>query len=62
GSNVISTGEGGVFPAGLLVGRVKRFENKDITADAVVEPAVDFAILEHVFILEVPVEDPQPQK
>jgi rod shape-determining protein MreC len=62
GSNVISTGEGGVFPAGLLVGRVKRFENKDITADAVVEPAVDFAILEHVFVLEVPVEEPQPQK
>jgi len=57
GSNVISTGEGGVFPAGLLVGRVKRFENKDITADAVVEPAVDFSILEHVFTLEVPTEE-----
>jgi rod shape-determining protein MreC len=62
GSNVISTGEGGVFPAGLLVGRVKRFENKDITADAVVEPAVDFSILEHVFILETPIEETQPGK
>jgi rod shape-determining protein MreC len=36
---------------------VKRFENKDITADAVVEPAVDFSILEHVFTLEVPTEE-----
>jgi rod shape-determining protein MreC len=62
GSNVISTGEGGVFPLGLLVGRVKRFENKDITADAVVEPAVDFSILEHVFVLEVPVEEAAPKK
>lgn len=62
GSNVISTGEGGVFPAGLLVGRVKRFENKDITADAVVEPAVDFSILEHVFVLEVPFEEPATAK
>lgn len=52
GSNVISTGEGGVFPAGLLIGRVKRFENKDITGEAVVEPAVDFSMLEHVFVLE----------
>jgi len=55
GSAVISTGEGGVFRAGLLVGRVKRFENKDITGDAVVEPAVDFSILEHVFVLDVPI-------
>jgi len=62
GSNVISTGEGGIFPAGLLVGRVKRFENKDITADAVVEPVVDFSILEHVFVLESPVEETQPKK
>ena len=53
GSNVISTGEGGVFPAGLLIGRVKRFENKDISGEAIVEPAVDFANLEYVFIVEM---------
>lgn len=53
GANVLSTGEGGVFPAGLLIGRVKRFENKDISGEAVVEPSVDFANLEHVFIVEM---------
>jgi rod shape-determining protein MreC len=53
GSNVISTGEGGVFPAGLLIGRVKRFENKDITGEAVVEPAVDFSTLDYVFVLDL---------
>ncbi len=53
GSNVISTGEGGVFPPGLLIGRVKRFENKDITGEAVVEPAVDFSMLEYVFVLDM---------
>jgi rod shape-determining protein MreC len=53
GANVVSTGEGLVFPAGLLIGRVKRFENKDISGEAVVEPAVDFANLEYVFIVEM---------
>ncbi|MBE7496482.1 MAG: rod shape-determining protein MreC [Verrucomicrobiaceae bacterium] len=53
GSAVYSTGEGGVFPKDLLLGRVKRFENKEITGEAIVEPAVDFSALEHVFIIEM---------
>lgn len=53
GTNVISTGEGGVFPAGLLIGRVKRFENRDLSGEAIVEPAVDFSLLEHVFVVEM---------
>lgn len=62
GTNVISTGEGGVFPAGLLIGRVKRFENRDITGEAIVEPAVDFSMLEYVFILDMqPAEEKQNQ-
>jgi rod shape-determining protein MreC len=62
GTNVISTGEGGVFPAGLLIGRVKRFENRDITGEAIIEPAVDFSMLEYVFILDMqPAEEKQNQ-
>ncbi|MBL9133035.1 MAG: rod shape-determining protein MreC [Verrucomicrobiaceae bacterium] len=53
GSSVYSTGEGGVFPKDLLLGRVKRFENKEITGEAIVEPAVDFSTLEHVFVIEM---------
>lgn len=51
GANVVSTGEGGVFPEGLLIGRVKRFENRDLSGEAIVEPAVDFSLLEHVFVV-----------
>ncbi|TDU67165.1 rod shape-determining protein MreC [Prosthecobacter fusiformis] len=63
GANVISTGEGGVFPAGLLIGRVKRFENRDLSGEAIVEPAVDFSSLEYVFVVEMqPVLEPEPDK
>jgi len=32
---------------------VKRFEIKDLYGVAVVEPAADFATLEHVFVVEM---------
>ncbi len=53
GMNVLSSGDGGVFPARLLIGRVRLFENKDISGEAVVEPAVDFTKLEDVFVIGV---------
>ena len=53
GASVYSTGEGGVFPPGLLLGKVKRFENREISGEAVVEPVVDFESLEHVFVVEM---------
>ena len=53
GAEVYSSGEGGVFPANLLLGRVKRFENKDISGEAIVEPAVDFSMLDYVFVIEM---------
>lgn len=58
GMNVVSSGDGGVFPANLLLGRVKVFENKDISGEAVVEPSVDFGKLEDVFVIGV---DPAAQ-
>lgn len=63
GTNVVSTGEGGVFPAGLLIGRVKRFENRDLSGEAVVEPAVDFSLLKYVFVVEMqPVTEEKTEK
>lgn len=53
GANVYSSGEGGVFPSNLLLGRIIRFENRDISGEAIVRPAVDFANLEYVFIVEM---------
>ena len=51
GMNVLSSGDGGVFPAKLLLGRVKVFENRDISGEAIVEPVVDFSRLEDVFVV-----------
>jgi rod shape-determining protein MreC len=65
GAHVLSTGEGGVFPAGLLIGRVKRFENRDLSGEAIVEPAVDFSSLEYVFVVAMqPATEPttKPEK
>lgn len=51
GASVYSTGDGRVFPPGVLLGKVKRFENGEISGEAVVESAVDFSIVEDVFVL-----------
>lgn len=61
GAGVYSSGEGGVFPADLLLGRVKRFENREISGEAIVEPAVDFSTLDHVFVIEMQVAEPAPE-
>lgn len=61
GAGVYSSGEGGVFPADLLLGRVKRFENREISGEAIVEPAVDFSTLDHVFVIEMQAAEPAPE-
>ena len=68
GATVYSSGDGGVFPPGLQLGKVKRFENREISGEAVVEPVVDFQTIEHVFVIEmqragaVPAQEPPVQK
>ncbi|MDZ4402934.1 rod shape-determining protein MreC [Prosthecobacter sp.] len=61
GASVYSSGEGGVFPENLLLGRVKRFENREISGEAIVEPAVDFSTLDHVFVIEMQAVEPAPE-
>ena len=53
GANIYSSGDGGVFPAGLLIGKVKSFEVKNISGEALIDPAVDFSLLEDVFIIHM---------
>jgi rod shape-determining protein MreC len=54
GARVYSVGvDGGVFPAGLYLGEVKSFSVKDISGEAVVQSAVDFSLLEDVFIVHM---------
>jgi len=53
GDLVLCSGVGGVFPRGLLIGRVSGVQHKDGRAVkmALVRPAVDFARLEEVVVL-----------
>ncbi|MBL9117376.1 MAG: rod shape-determining protein MreC [Verrucomicrobiaceae bacterium] len=58
GAAVYSTGDGRVFPPGVLLGKVKRFERGEISGEAIVESAVDFSLIEDVFVLERKAETP----
>lgn len=54
GDMVVSSGVGGLFPKGLVIGRVTKVEKKSygITQTVEVAPAVDFPKLEEVTIVE----------
>ena len=47
----IVTGEGNVFHAGLLIGRIAKIDDAGLFLSAVVAPAVGFGRLEHVLVL-----------
>lgn len=51
GQRVYSSGVGGVFPSGLLIGAVKEFKVRELDGQARVTPAVDLAKLEDVFVV-----------
>jgi rod shape-determining protein MreC len=51
GQRVFSSGLGGVFPAGVLVGVVKSFEVQPLEGNAEVVPAVDLSTIEDVFVV-----------
>jgi len=51
GERVFSSGVGGVFPAGVLIGEVKKFRVEPLEGVASVVPAVDFSTIEDVFIV-----------
>lgn len=53
GELVTTSGMGGMFPAGLIIGRVMEVERREaeLFQRAVVQPAVDFGSLEIVFVI-----------
>ncbi|HEY3282091.1 MAG TPA: rod shape-determining protein MreC [Armatimonadota bacterium] len=53
GDSIVTTGKGGVFPAGLLVGRVTRLHRDESGTGYVasIAPAVDLGRLEEVLVL-----------
>ncbi|MDA0813183.1 MAG: rod shape-determining protein MreC [Verrucomicrobia bacterium] len=53
GAKVFTSGEGGLFPAGIAIGEVKDFRILvDGYSEATVIPAVDFSSLKFLFIIE----------
>jgi rod shape-determining protein MreC len=54
GDLVITSGLGGVFPADIQVGRVARIidENYATSLDLEIEPIIDYAKLEYVFVID----------
>src|SRR5450432_65101 len=51
GQKVYTSGVGGVFPSGLLVGVVRTFEVRALDSRAKLAPSVDLAKLEDVFVI-----------
>ncbi|MFS0575360.1 rod shape-determining protein MreC [Sporosarcina sp. 179-K 3D1 HS] len=52
GQKVISSGLGGIFPAGLLIGEVTEVSTDDygLTKLVYIRPAADFSMLDHVMV------------
>ena len=51
GQKVYTSGVGGVFPSGLLLGMVKEYKVRELDGQARLTPAVDLAKLEDVFVV-----------
>jgi rod shape-determining protein MreC len=51
GLKVYTSGVGGVFPSGLLVGTIRSFQVRALDSQAKLAPAVDLARLEDVFVV-----------
>src|SRR5438552_4583352 len=51
GQKAYTSGVGGVFPSGLLIGTVKSFKVRELDGQAKLAPAVDLSHLEDVFVV-----------
>jgi rod shape-determining protein MreC len=51
GQKVYTSGVGGVFPSGLLIGVVKTYRVRELDGQAQLTPAVDLSHLEDVFVV-----------
>ena len=60
GDEIVTSGQGGIFPPGLLVGKVfkKKMTVSSTCQTILVRPVVDYSLLENVFIIKkVPSQD-----
>lgn len=59
GDDVVTSGIGGIYPRGILIGKVKeiRKSSDELSRYAIIQPAVDFKRLDEVIILKGKNED-----
>lgn len=51
GMNVYTSGVGGVFPSGILVGVIDEFRSRELDSYATITPAVELSNIEDVFVV-----------
>jgi len=51
GQKVYSSGVGGVYPSGIIIGEVREFKVRELDGYASIVPAVDLTTLEDVFVV-----------
>jgi rod shape-determining protein MreC len=51
GQKVYTSGVGGVYPSGVLIGGIKKFETRPLDGYATIVPAVDLSNLQDVFVV-----------
>ncbi len=51
GQRVFTSGAGGIYPPGLLIGQIVEFKSRELDGHAVIEPSVDIAALSDVFVI-----------
>ena len=51
GQKVLTSGAGGVYPPGILIGQIIEFKSRELDGQATIEPSVDIAALSDVFVI-----------
>lgn len=51
GQKVFTSGAGGVYPEGILIGQIVEFKSRELDGQATIEPSVDIAALSDVFVI-----------
>ena len=64
GDVVITSGYGGVYPKGLVIGTVERVsdDTDQVALDADIKPAVDFSHLEEIFVITDSIQRSLPEE
>ena len=60
GDVIVTSGQGGIFPPGLIVGKVMKSYKSDssVFQRVIVKPVIDYSLIEDVFVVK---KEPDPE-